>query len=185
MDDAPPETLLCTPDAWPYLDSTPRHEKLKGWLKDNGIDPSDVPAKTDLKIVHQPDGPVIDHWVYLRNKAGARYVDPDNPNQAAMENRVTLCRTPPPRPRRSDITTRALLQCITDRRNLREGVSFIDSLKIPTAWDVLCEVYPDKVVAAALFRENDRDLLNYGVNVTHSFLTAEGVLRLIKLGGQP
>lgn len=178
-----PDTTLMTPATWPYICATPRHTALNSWLTANSIDPAVVPVTTDLKVIYTSDGPVIDHYVYLRNADGHLYVDPANTDQAAMEHRLLPCTTSPPTAKRSDITTLALLQCIADRSALRQAVAIEDAMRIPTAWGLLCEVYPDKVVTAAFFRENDRGLLDYGINVTYSFLTAEGVKRLHDLGG--
>jgi hypothetical protein len=178
------DILLSTPDAWPYLMDTPRQPKLAAWIDSHGIDHANVCVDRDVAIVQTDAGPVIDYWVYLRDGTGHRYRDPNDPDQAAMEHRQTPCTTPPPAPKRSDLTTRAVLQCIADRKALRDAVPLMEAITIPKAWDVLCQVYPEKVVAAAYERENDRDLLDYGVNITWSFLTAEGAARLIELGGR-
>jgi hypothetical protein len=182
--DPPPETLLLSGSTWRYILGTPRHTKLNAWLTANGIDPADTPVVTDLKVVHAPDGPVIDHHVLLRNAAGHLYFDA-SAGEAAMEHRITPCTVLPPRPRRSDIPTRALLQCIADRTALRRSVPLLDSLKIPRAWDILCTIHPEKVVGAAFDREEDRGYLDCGVNITYAFLTPEGEARLAELGGQP
>lgn len=184
MDDQTPETLLCSAETWPYIAGTPRHTALMAWLRWNDVDPKDVTVTDDLKVVHASGDPVIDHYVHLRNSDGCLYVDPNNPGRPAQEHRTALCAVPPPRAKRGDITTRALLQCIVDRHALRSAVPLMDSLAIPNAWDLLCTVYPEKVVAAAFFRENDRDLLDYGINVSHSFITPAGEARLIELGGK-
>ncbi|MFF1298196.1 MULTISPECIES: hypothetical protein [unclassified Streptomyces] len=187
MDDANSpavETLLCTPNAWPYLIGTPRQAKLAAWLDSHGINHADISVNRNVAFVRTPDGMVIDYWMLLRNDVGSKYADPENPGEPAMEHRLTPCLSPPPTPKRSDLPTRAVLQCIADRTTLRDAVPLMEAINIPKAWDVLCEVYPEKVVAAAYERENDRDLLDYGVNITGSFLTAEGAARLIELGGQ-
>ncbi|QKW31480.1 hypothetical protein HUT11_35545 (plasmid) [Streptomyces seoulensis] len=183
MPPEPSETLLTTAETWPYICGTPRRIALNAWLTTNGISPHDIPVTTDLKVVESADGPVVDHYAFLRNADGFRYVDPNDPDQVAMEHRQLPCETLPPKSKRSDITTLALLQCITDRTALRQAMPLEDAIRTPTAWELLCTVYPDKVVTAALFREVDRDLLDYGINVTYSFLTAEGVTRFLELGG--
>lgn len=184
-EEGPPETVLVTSETWPYIAGTPRHTKLQAWLRENGIDPKDVAVDQDLKVVHHTDGPVIDHHVFLRNEDGCRYMAPDNPHEAAKEHRTTPCTTAPPVAKRADLTTRAVLQCIVDLRAIRSKLSLAETLGFPSAWDLLCTVYPDKVVTAAFHRENDRDFLDYGVNVTYSFITAEGSSRLHELGGNP
>ncbi|MEU1327199.1 hypothetical protein [Streptomyces microflavus] len=184
---ATPETadtrvLLATPETWPYLLGTPRNTKLQAWVREHGIDPKDV-ALDPISIVTDPDGTqLIEYTEFLRNADGHRYVDPDQPNQAAKAVRHVPLRTAPPAPKRADITTLALLQAIHDHRG-RPVTPGDYRGALLGAWWTLCTVYPENVVNAAYVREDDRGHLDCGVSLRTSWLTDKGAARLAELQG--
>ncbi|WP_037825072.1 MULTISPECIES: hypothetical protein [unclassified Streptomyces] len=178
------QALLATPETWPYLLGAPRNAKLQAWVREHGIDPSNV-ALDPISIVTTVDGTqLIEYTEFLRNGEGHRYVDPDNPTEAATEIRRVPLNAPPPRPKRADITTLALLQAIHDHRT-RPVPPGKYRWEIPGAWWTLCTVYPEKVVTAAYEREDDRGHLECGVSLRTSWLTDKGRARLVELRGAP
>lgn len=179
------ETLLSTPQTWSYICGTPRHAKLQDWLRTHDIDPKNVPIHDPVSVITDPDGAqVIQYSEFLRDADGRRYVDPARHNEAATVMRHVPLRTPPPRPKRSDITTRALLQAIHDHatRPVPPGKY---RWELPGAWWTLCTVYPEKVVTAAYIREDDRGHLDCGVSLRTSWLTDKGHAELARLKEGP
>ncbi|WP_093803972.1 hypothetical protein [Streptomyces sp. Wb2n-11] len=177
----PTTELLVTPETWPYIAGTPRHKALNAWLADNGIDPADVSVDEPLSIITTPDGTqAIHHTVHLRNATGHRYVTPESPNQPASEARSTPLKTRPPQPKRSDITTLALLTAIDDHAT-REVPLGKYRWELPGAWWILGTAYPEKVVTAAYIREDDRGHLECGVSLRTSWLTDKGHAKLAEL----
>ena len=73
-----------------------RLTEVQQWLTANGIDPSDVPQDTTL-VIETIDGQrVLRYDVYLRNEVGSKDVDPNDPDQAAREERTTRLIVEPP-----------------------------------------------------------------------------------------
>lgn len=176
---------LVTPDTWPYLCGTPRHTKIMEWLRKHGIDPAYVSSGDPLSVATSSDGTqLIEYTQYLVTAEGHRYLDPKDRTIAAKETRLTPARTPPPRPKRADITTHVLLQAIHDHatRPVPPGKY---RWEIPGAWWALCTVYPEKVVTAAYMREDDCGHLECGVSLRTSWLTDKGTARLAELGSVP
>lgn len=64
------------------------------------------------------------------------------------------------KPKRSDVTTQLLLEHVAQFG--------------PWAWERLCQLFPAKVVLAAIRREVDRKRLDYGVAERRPFLTGTG-----------
>ncbi|MDX3343431.1 hypothetical protein PV409_36340 [Streptomyces sp. ME02-6979.5a] len=178
------QVFLATPETWPYLLGTPRNTKLQAWVREHRIDPSNV-ALDPISTVTTADGTqLIEYTEFLRNAEGHRYVDPENRSEAATEIRRVPLRTAPPPPKRSDITTRAVLQAIHDHRGRpRTPGTYRGALL--GAWWTLCTVYPEKVVTAAYEREDDRGYLECGVSLRTSWLTDKGRARLVELRGAP
>lgn len=69
---------------------------VQTWLLANGIEPSDVPVKSELVIEDSAFGLVIRYTAYLRNADGETYADPDAPDFAASTDRTALLRLAPP-----------------------------------------------------------------------------------------
>lgn len=177
--------LLVTPEAWPYIFGTPRHTKLQAWLRDHDIDPKGVSVQEAPRIVTEPDGTqTIEYSEFLVNAEGHRYVDPDHLAEVAKAVRRVPLRTPPPEPKRSDITTLALLSAIDDHRTRREQTGAAP-WELPGAWWTLCAVYPEKVVTAAYAREEDSGHLDCGVSLRTAWLTDKGQAELAKLKEGP
>ncbi|WAZ20216.1 hypothetical protein STRCI_001317 [Streptomyces cinnabarinus] len=76
---------------WARQFSTPdgMHAVLT-WLHANGINPRDVPVSSELVIEDSAFGVVIRYEAYLRTAEGCPYVDPDDPDRAAMASRTAL-----------------------------------------------------------------------------------------------
>ena len=182
---ANPTVLLVTPEAWPYICGTPRHAKLQTWLCEHDVEPKGVSVHDPISIATDPDGAqVIEYSEFLVDADGHRYLDPDRPNEPARAVRHAPLRTPPPEPKRADITTLALLSAIDDHRTRREQ-SGPAPRELPGAWWTLCTVYPEKVVTAAYNREDDRGHLECGVSLRTSWLTDKGQAELARLKEGP
>jgi len=69
---------------------------VQAWLRANGIDPDDVPVDSELVIEDSAFGMAIRYQAYRLNEDGRRYVDPDDPDRVATENRTALLQLPPP-----------------------------------------------------------------------------------------
>ncbi|MFG2677000.1 hypothetical protein [Streptomyces sp. NPDC048445] len=178
---AAPPVLLVTPETWPYICGTPRDAKLQAWLREHGIEPKGVSVQDPTSIITEPDGTqLIEYTEFLVNTDGHRYLDPNRPNEAAKVVRHAPLRTPPPEPKRSDITTLALLRAIDDHRT-RPVPPGKRRWELPGAWWTLCAVYPEKVVTAAYIREDDRGHLDCGVSLRTSWLTDKGDAKLTDL----
>ncbi|MET9055240.1 hypothetical protein ABZW50_29245 [Streptomyces bacillaris] len=176
---------LVTPETWPYICGTPRDAKLQTWLREHGIEPAHVSSDDPVSLVTRSDGTrLIEYTQYLVTAAGHRYLDPKDDTVAAKETRLALVQAPPPRAKRADITTHALLQAIHDHRT-RPVPPGKYRWEIPGAWWALCTVYPEKVVTAAYVREDDRGHLECGVSLRTSWLTEKGATRLEELQGEP
>lgn len=185
MDPSPARTNLVTPETWPYLRGTPRDTKLQAWLREHEIEPNGVSVHDPVSILTEADGTqLIEYTVFLLTADGHRYVDPNDRTRAASETRRTALRTSPPRPKRADITTLALLQAIHDHRS-RPIPPGKHSWDVPGPWWTLCTVYPENVVNAAYIREDDRGHLECGVSLRTSWLTDKGRARLVELRGAP
>lgn len=65
------------------------------WLRLHNIDPQDVPIDSDLVVEDSAFGLVIRYSALLRNADGYRYVDPEDPDRAAREQRAALLRALP------------------------------------------------------------------------------------------
>lgn len=177
------QALLVTPETWPYLCGTPRDAKLQAWLREHAIDPKGVSVHEPISVITDPDGTqMIEYAEFLVNADGRRYADPSDPTEVAREILRIPLRTPPPPPKRSDITTLALLQAIHDHRT-RPVPPGKYRWEMPGAWWTLCTVYPEKVVTAAYEREDDRGYLDCGVSLRTSWLTDKGAARLAALQG--
>lgn len=93
----PERIVLNDAGIWPTIAGTPRQQQLCDWLAANGIDYNDVPVHAPLTVETLPDGQrIIRHTVYLRDEAGYRYVDPNDPDQAAREERTVSLLVEPP-----------------------------------------------------------------------------------------
>ncbi|MFE7780347.1 hypothetical protein [Streptomyces nigrescens] len=98
----PERIVLNDADIWPTIAGTPRQQQLCDWLddngiNDNGINDNDVTVHDPLTVETLPDGQrIIRYTVYLRNEDGHRYVDPDDPDQAAREERTVPLVVEPP-----------------------------------------------------------------------------------------
>ncbi|MFF6931533.1 hypothetical protein [Streptomyces californicus] len=179
------KTALATPESWPYICGTPRHTKLLDWLRTHDIEPSCVSSDDPLSLATGSDGTrLIEYTQYLVTAEGHRYLDPKDRTVAAKETRRAPVKTDPPRPKRADITTLALLQAIHDHATRPVPLGKY-RWEIPGAWWTLCTVYPEKVVTAAYVREDDRGHLECGVSLRTSWLTDEGRARLVELRGAP
>jgi hypothetical protein len=67
---------------WPALcddeERKGRYQQLLAWLRANGIEPNDIPARSTVSIVPGPDGgEAIRHTVYLRSEGGHIQASPD------------------------------------------------------------------------------------------------------------
>jgi hypothetical protein len=69
---------------------------VQQWCRQNGIDPKDVPVSSEMVIEDSAFGLVIRYDAYLFNEDGRRYVDPENPDQAAMTQRTAALVIAPP-----------------------------------------------------------------------------------------
>lgn len=83
----PKTHTVYAPGQWDTLTDEQRHE-LKQWLRSNGINPDDVPIHEPITIETADGQEHIHYVVYLRDETGHRYVDPDDPDQAAQEKRA-------------------------------------------------------------------------------------------------
>lgn len=89
--------VLNDADTWPTIAGTPRQQKLCDWLAANGIDYNEVPVDTPLTVETISCAQrIIRYTVYLRTADGHRYVDPNDPNQAACEERTAPLLVEPP-----------------------------------------------------------------------------------------
>ncbi|MFJ8153908.1 hypothetical protein [Streptomyces sp. NPDC094468] len=69
---------------------------VQRWCRLNSIEPTDVPVPSDMVIEDSAYGLIIRHEIYLLNADGRQYVDPDQPDRAAMTTRTALLRIAPP-----------------------------------------------------------------------------------------
>ncbi|MEU7435669.1 hypothetical protein AB0B07_33250 [Streptomyces sioyaensis] len=93
----PDRIVLNDANIWPTIAGTPRQQQLCDWLTANGIDDNEVTVHDPLTVETLPDGQrIIRHTVYLRDADGHRYVDPNDPNQAAREERTAPLIVEPP-----------------------------------------------------------------------------------------
>ncbi|MBL3669085.1 hypothetical protein JL475_24440 [Streptomyces sp. M2CJ-2] len=69
---------------------------VQAWLRANSINPDDLPVHSELVIENSAFGMVIRYETYRINEDGRRYVDPNDPDRAATENRTALLQLPPP-----------------------------------------------------------------------------------------
>ena len=65
------------------------------WLRHNGINPNDVPLHSEMVIEDSAYGMVIRYTAYRRNADGNLYVDPDDPEFPASEDRTAVLRAAP------------------------------------------------------------------------------------------
>lgn len=77
------------PQGWPDFQDDPRRPALLGWLKDNGIDPRDIP----LDAVIATDNSVI-HYVAMQRTAETGTVQVNN--APVLEARSTRLKAPVP-----------------------------------------------------------------------------------------
>jgi hypothetical protein len=66
------------------------------WCRLNGIKPIDVPVPSEMVIEDSAYGPVIRYEAYLTTDDGRRYLDPDDPNRAAIAYRTARLQLAPP-----------------------------------------------------------------------------------------
>ncbi|MFF3547106.1 hypothetical protein ACFYXD_35375 [Streptomyces platensis] len=93
----PERIVLNDADIWPTIAGTPRQQQLCDWLAANGIDYNEVPVQAPLTVETLPGGQrIIRYTVYLRTADGDRYADPNDPDQAAREERTATLLTEPP-----------------------------------------------------------------------------------------
>jgi hypothetical protein len=69
---------------------------VQAWLRANGIEPSDVPMDSEMVLEDSTFGMLIRYEAFRTDEHGRRYVDPDDPDRAATENRTALLQLPPP-----------------------------------------------------------------------------------------
>lgn len=69
---------------------------VQRWCRLNGINPSQVPVDSKMIIEDSAYGLVIRYDAYLTTEDGYRYVDPNNPDQAAVEPRTAVLAVAPP-----------------------------------------------------------------------------------------
>ncbi|MFF5795768.1 hypothetical protein [Streptomyces albogriseolus] len=69
---------------------------VQAWMRANSINPDDVPVHSEIALEDSAFGMLVRYEAYLLNEDGRRYVDPDNPDRAATENRTALLQLPPP-----------------------------------------------------------------------------------------
>ncbi|MFE6362935.1 hypothetical protein ACFVP3_23415 [Streptomyces sp. NPDC057806] len=69
---------------------------VREWLRVNGIDPNDVPIRSELVIEDSAFGMVIRYEAYLRTAEGRPFVDPVDPDRAAVGGRTVLLQLAPP-----------------------------------------------------------------------------------------
>jgi hypothetical protein len=82
---------------WERLCRTPDGMRaVQAWLRANNIKPDDVPVHSEMAIEDSAFGLVIRYTAYLRNADGNKYVDPDDQDFPASENRTALLQLPPP-----------------------------------------------------------------------------------------
>ncbi|PBC72304.1 MULTISPECIES: hypothetical protein [unclassified Streptomyces] len=93
----PDRIVLNDATIWPTIAETPRRQQLCDWLTANGIDYQNVAVPDPLTVETVPDGQrIIRHTVYLLTDDGYRYTDPNDPNQAAREERTAPLLVEPP-----------------------------------------------------------------------------------------
>ncbi len=68
--------------------------------------------------------------------------------------------SPPPEP--TNITTLAILQAVHDYQQAFDASTGWARINLRTPWQILRDVYPEKVVAAAYAREASSGRLDYG-----------------------
>lgn len=92
----PAEQIVSDPDTYPGIrDDAQRHGELLNWLRDNGIEPNDVPGDSTVSIAPTDNGHVINHTVFLRDDAGRHYKD-SGTGDIAQERRATPLTVPLP-----------------------------------------------------------------------------------------
>jgi len=68
---------------------------VQGWLRLNGINPRDVPRDSEMVIEDSAFGMVIRYTAYLYDEQGRKYVDPEDPQFAASQDRTAVLRVAP------------------------------------------------------------------------------------------
>lgn len=68
---------------------------VQRWLRLNGIEPRDVPLDSEMVIEDSAYGRVIRYTAYLHDDQGRKYVDPEDPDFAASEDRTAVLRVAP------------------------------------------------------------------------------------------
>ncbi|MGW7636148.1 hypothetical protein [Streptomyces decoyicus] len=97
MTDTPERIVLNDAAMWPPARYSDRLQPTRDWLNSHGIDPSEVTTEQPLTVETADDGQrIIRYTVYLCGMDGHRYADPNEPNQAAREERTTPLVTEPP-----------------------------------------------------------------------------------------
>lgn len=102
---------------------------VQQWLRVNGIEPRDVPVPSDLVIEDSAYGLVIRYEAYLRNAEGRPYVDPDDPDRAAMENRTVLLHIAPPADWLTSIGSKASTDLVAELRTAAARLRAIGEMK--------------------------------------------------------
>lgn len=93
---APQARAVYHPDQWHHILAAGLLPTIQQWLRDNEIDPSDVPTHTPISIEGRKKQRVIAYSAYLHDADGHKYVDPEDGNEAAREERTTPLLVEPP-----------------------------------------------------------------------------------------
>lgn len=98
MTTAAPVTAWVVTDAVIWKNSLDtRKADIKAWLRLNGISPGDIPADSTVMLAQSASGDwEIQYEVYLRSAEGNIRIDPDNPNEAFVEEQSSPLEFDPP-----------------------------------------------------------------------------------------
>lgn len=90
-----PQTVY-SPDQFNAILDAGRLPEVQEWLHANGIDPDDVARDTPITIETVDGQRVLRYTAFLVDETGHKYVDPDDPHQAAQEERTAPLVVEPP-----------------------------------------------------------------------------------------
>lgn len=115
---------------WAHATRTPGLQRIvQRWCRLNGINPNEVPVPSEMAIEDTAYGLVIRYEAYLRNAEGRPYVDPDDPDRAAMENRTVLLHIAPPADWLTSIGSKASTDLVAELRTAAARLRAIGEMK--------------------------------------------------------
>lgn len=92
----PTAWVVTDPKIWDQILDVRKYE-IRLWLTLNEISPRNIPIESTVYVTENPDGEWEIHYeAYLRTEDGRIQVDPDNPKEAFVEDRISPMLFDPP-----------------------------------------------------------------------------------------